>query len=80
MSDIWREFGDADAEDEWDDDDPFRVRLEILERLVDVLRRTNDDRSNGRLSEGLRLARKLAAEHADNEVRLERLRAALESL
>jgi hypothetical protein len=79
VSDIWREFGDADPEDEWDDNDAFRIRLEILERVVEALRRTNDDRFNGRLSEALRLARKLAAEREDDSVRLERLRAALEA-
>ena len=80
MSDVKFQFGDADPEDEWDDIDAFRVRLEILERVVEALRENRGDRFDGRLTEALRLARKLAAEHEDDTIRLERLRAALEAL
>lgn len=73
-------FGDADPEDEWDDGDPFRVRLEILERVLAALRDRRDERFEGRLGEALRLLAKLVDEHSVDQTRLERLRDALEGL
>lgn len=73
-------IGDADPEDGWDDDDSFRVRLEILERVLDDLRERKDERFRARLEEALRLIGNLVREHQDDTVRLERIQRALEAL
>jgi len=74
------DFGDVDPEDEWDDIDPFRVRLEILERILAALQERRDERFRGRLEDALRLVGKLIREHQEDTVRLERIREALEAL
>jgi len=74
------EFGDADPEDQWDDVDPFSVRLEILERILDQLSERRDERFQVRLEEALRLIGKLVREHHEDMVRLERIQRALEAL
>jgi hypothetical protein len=33
-----REFGDADPEDAWDDNDPLDVKLAVIGRVIDDLR------------------------------------------
>jgi hypothetical protein len=74
------EFGDADPEDMWDDIDPFRVRLEILERILEELSERRDERFRVRLEDALRLIGKMVREHQEDTVRLERIREALEAL
>lgn len=73
-------IGDIDPEDEWDDEDTFRVRLEILERVLDELQERRDERFQARLEDALRLIGKLVREHQDDTVRLERIQTALEAL
>ena len=74
------EFGDADPEDQWDDVDPFSVRLEILERILEQLSERRDERFQVRLEEALRLIGKMVREHHEDMVRLERIQRALEAL
>ena len=73
-------FGDADPEDEWDDVDPFRSRLDVLERILESLQEQRDERFKVRLEDALRLIGKLVREHQDDTVRLERIQRALEAL
>jgi hypothetical protein len=80
VSDDEEVIGDVDPEDEWDDIDPFRVRLEILERVLDDLSERRDERFRARLEDALRLIGKLVREHQEDTVRLERIRESLEAL
>jgi hypothetical protein len=80
VSDEDIEIGDVDPEDEWDDEDAFRVRLEILERILDSIQEHRDDRFKARLEDALRLIGNMVREHQDDTVRLERIQAALEAL
>jgi len=84
MSDIQEdeatEFGDVDPEDEWDDTDPFRLRLEILERIIENIRERRDDRFKVRLGMALDLLRAMIREHHEDRERLDRIEDALEEL
>jgi hypothetical protein len=71
------DFGDKDPEDAWDDGDPTRVKLAILERVVDELRANRDDRRVARRDDALRLVRKLATEMQTDTTRMERIADAL---
>lgn len=73
-------FGDDDPEDEYDDTDPFRVRLAILERVLEALRDRKDERFFGRRDEALKLIAAMIREHQEDTVRLERIQSALEAL
>ena len=73
-------FGDFDPEDEYDEVDPFNVRLEILERILESLQEHRDERFQARLADALKLIGAMVREHQDDTVRLERIRAALEAL
>jgi len=73
-------IGDVDPEDEWDDVDPFGVRLDVLERVLEALQEARDERFQARLTDALRLIGKMVREHQNDTVRLERIRAALEAL
>jgi len=77
---VAEDFGDVDPEDAWDDIDPFRVRLEILERVLADLSERRDERFRARLEEALRLIGKMVREHHEDTVRLERIRESLEAL
>jgi hypothetical protein len=74
------QFGDADPEDEYDEVDPFSVRLEILERILDSLQEQRDERFQVRLEAALRLIGRMVREHQEDTVRLERIQRALEAL
>ena len=80
MSDEPVQFGDADPEDAWDDIDPFSVRLEILERILEELSERRDERFQVRLEMALRLIGAMVREHQEDTVRLERIQTALEAL
>lgn len=73
-------IGDVDPEDEWDDVDPFGVRLDVLERVLTVLQEARDERFQARLEDALRLIGKMVREHQNDTVRLERIQTALEAL
>ena len=73
-------IGDVDPEDEWDDVDPFRVRLDILGRILAALQEQRDERFRARLEDALRLIGKMVREHQDDTVRLERIQRALEAM
>lgn len=74
------EFGDADPEDQWDDVDPFRVRLEILEQILEALQDRRDERFRVRLEAALGLIKGMVEEHREDQERLDRIREALEAL
>lgn len=61
MSDVddAAEFGDADPEDAWDDNDFFEEKLNVLTDFLDDLRSRRDDRFDARRAEALRLAQRL---------------------
>jgi len=81
VSDITdQQIGDVDPEDEFDDDDPFRIRLEVLERILEALQEQRDERFQARLEEALRIIGRMVREHQDDTVRLERIQRALEAL
>jgi hypothetical protein len=80
VSDEDVEIGDVDPEDEWGDTDPFRVRLEILERILESLQERRDERFQARLVDALRLIGAMVREHQEDTVRLERIQKALEAL
>ena len=82
MSDDTQEFdfGDVDPEDEFDESDPFSVRLEILERILESLQDQRDERFKVRLEAALRVIGRMVREHQEDTVRLERIKAALEAL
>lgn len=72
-------FRDDDPEDGWDDGDPVKDQLFILELVVETLRNTRDDpRHDRRRDDALRLLGKLAGK-ADDPQRIASLRAALEA-
>jgi hypothetical protein len=52
-------IGDSDPEDWWDDGDSVDEKLHVLEKLVESLRREQDERYDLRRFEGLRLAEKV---------------------
>jgi hypothetical protein len=74
------DFGDADPEDAWDDIDPFRVRLAVLERILDSIREHRDDRFKLRLGMAVGLVAAMIQEHREDQARLERIGDALEEL
>lgn len=74
------EFGDADPEDAWDDLDPFRVRLAVLERILEHVRDHRDDRFKLRLAIAIGLVRNMVDEHREDMERLDRIKAALDEL
>ena len=74
------EFRDVEPEDEWDDTDAFRVRLEILERIVDAIREQRDDRFRVRLAIALSLVGSMVDEHREDMDRLDRIKARLDEL
>lgn len=73
------DFGDDDAEDAWDDDDPVEAKMAILERVVAQLRTVWDDRGEARRVDALRLLSKLEQEHGV-DMRLRAIRDDLEEL
>jgi hypothetical protein len=74
------DFGDMDPEDEYDEVDPFSVRLDILERILDSIQNHRDERFQVRLEAALRLIGRMVREHQEDTVRLERIQRALEAL
>ena len=74
------DFGDVDPEDEYDEVDPFSVRLDILERILESIQERRDERFKVRLEAALRLVGRMVREHQEDTVRLERIRSALEAL
>ena len=80
MSDEATEFGDFDPEDEYDEVDPFSVRLDILERILASLQEQRDERFEVRLVAALRIIKRMIDEHREDTVRLERIQRALEAL
>lgn len=64
-------IGDFDPEDQWDDGDPTDVKLDILERVVQLLRL-----QEGRRLDALRLVAKLELE-GEHSPRLAAIREAL---
>ena len=74
------EIGDVDPEDEWDDEDALRLKLAILERVIEALKERRDERVEARKADALRLVVKVVREVDDARVRLERIRTALEAI
>ena len=59
-SDSGSDFGDFDPEDEWDDGDDEEVKLRVLERVIESIRRRRDDAdAEPRRIDALRLVGKL---------------------
>ena len=57
--DTAEDFGDADPEDAWDDNDFFEQKLNVLTDVVDDLRAKHDERFEARRAEAKRLAQRL---------------------
>jgi hypothetical protein len=74
------EFGDADPEDAWDEEDFFEQKIEVLAQFIDDLRVKRDARFDARLAEARRLAQKLDDLKNLLTERLQSLREDLEAL
>ena len=74
------DFGDADPEDAWDDLDPFRARLALLERIIDHIREHRDDRYKVRLALALGLIAAMRREQEEDAERFDRIEAAIDEL
>ena len=68
-------FGDFDPEDEYDEGDALRLKLDILERVIESIREhREEERAEVRKADALRLIVALVKEADEDRVRMERIR------
>lgn len=81
MSDVTVEFGDLDPEDAYDAEDPFEVRLAVIERVVTDLReKRSDGRFEVRRTDILRVLGNFLNQGTEHHQRLQELRDELEAM